>query len=82
MRVTWVITGQGAGEALVSTADEAASALRVVVHEAYADSLRLMAIRKLVQVIRLEMVTEGAAAVSRGETWETNQGGILVKLSP
>lgn len=84
MRVTWAVGNFGSGEALVSTADEAFEALRTAVHEVFsdADTQVILAVRRLMQPLRLAMVTDGASAVRNGHSWERSAGPILVKLSP
>jgi hypothetical protein len=65
--------------------DEAARALAHAVGESYADMDTQTVAHIMLNVvapIRMRLVTDGRSAVEHGRTWEDQEGGILVTLSP
>lgn len=83
--VSWVIEGRGAGHESVADVEQAARALHRALLALFADTdtgtLATM-LERVVAPVRMAMVTEGRAALMRGETWSVQHAGILVTLSP
>jgi hypothetical protein len=85
MQLTWVIEGYGAGETTVADVDQASTALDDALRARYADADPTTLAHVLWGVlgpIRMVLVTEGRAAVRRGETWSIQRAGLLVSLAP
>jgi hypothetical protein len=85
VKLTWVIEGQGAGEATSDSVDDVAAELTHAVRQAYDDldtqTLAHIMINK-VAPLRMELVTTGRFEVEHGRTWELRREGISVTLSP
>jgi hypothetical protein len=85
MQISWVIENYGAGTTSVADVDQAAGALDDALRAAYVDADPTTLAHVLWDVlgpIRFVLVTEGRAAVGRGETWSIQRAGLLVSLAP
>lgn len=84
MHIEWVIVGKGAERVEVLNAEAAHTALCGAVRLAYGEEGPDALTSRLGPVygLRLAMVTDGRAAVGRGDEWTAQVGGILVRLSP
>jgi hypothetical protein len=84
IKVEWVIEWASAGEAVCSDTEAAASALIDAVRgatEPHGDEVTGRALYSVVGPLRAAMVTDGRAAIERGEQWSATLGGISVSLS-
>lgn len=85
MQLSWVIEGYGAGSSAVPDVDQAANALDDALRAAYKDAdptTLAQIIWDVLGPVRFVLVTEGRAAVGRGETWSIQRAGLLVSLAP
>jgi hypothetical protein len=84
MRVSWVFEGKGGDHVEVTDAEAACTALSGAVRDAYGEvgPEGLTGLLSAVYALRLPMVTEGTAAVERGDEWSATVGTILVTLLP
>lgn len=84
MRIEWVTPGKGADGRDVDSAEAACTALCDGIRDTYAsvDADTLAGLLGPFYALRLPMVTDGRAAVERGDEWSTVVGGILVRLLP
>lgn len=83
--VSWVIEGKGGDSATVADVEAAARALHRAVLALYSrtDPTALAGVlERVVAPLRLAMVTEGARALQRGETWSVQHAGIIITLAP
>jgi hypothetical protein len=84
MRISWTVEGKGGSHATVDTPEEAATALTAAIrslHE-HLPTDALVSVLGPVMGLRQQIVTEGAAAIERGDEWSATIGGIFVTVSP
>lgn len=85
MIAEWVLRGRQSECAVVATVEAAVEAIDSAVRAAYGatDTTALAhSLWAVVGPLRAVMVTEGAAAIARGESWSYRGGEISVVLYP
>lgn len=85
MMVSWVIESRGAGTSTVHDVEQAARALHRALLSVFADlgaDELASVLTRVVAPVRMAMVTEGRAALARGEEWSIHHGGLIVTLFP
>jgi hypothetical protein len=84
IRAEWLIAGVGAGRADGETAEDAARAVIAEMRPTLAHMPAEMAANVLGAVLhpmRLQAATDGALALSRGNSWEYRASGVVVTFS-